>query len=283
MPTSCNSIADEIAALRADIAALDGRFALKSDLNNYIPKSDRNAIISEAVGKAYTQIYNAILAYIEGLFNPSDDLARRVSQLENQVGIILSQLTGVKDTANQALNLAKQAFSKPGIKGDKGDRGERGLQGIPGINGLRGDRGLRGERGLKGDKGDRGLRGERGLKGDMGLRGLPGLTGERGIEGIPGKPGMDGQRGIQGQRGERGYEGLPGRPGLKGERGERGERGLDAREDATLKRRLTAIENYINQLDAAGSKIVAAINRNNESLRGVKNFALGFLRIFNIF
>jgi hypothetical protein len=47
--SSCNSIASEIAALRADIAALDNKYVLKNDSNRYLLREEKEIIIASAV------------------------------------------------------------------------------------------------------------------------------------------------------------------------------------------------------------------------------------------
>ncbi|WP_016953539.1 hypothetical protein [Anabaena sp. PCC 7108] len=262
--SSCDEISGQIAALSAAVSALNGKFATKqeleevrNELNKYIPKSDRQNIISQAV----TEAYNSILALIQSLLGDKG-LEQRVSALENLMSTVLSQLTATKGIANQALALAKQALNmggKPGPKGDKGEPGKQGLQGgkgdkgIPGKQGLqggKGDKGIPGKQGLQGGKGDKGIPGKQGLQGGKGDKGIPGkqglqggkgdkgepgkqgLQGGKGDKGIPGKQGLQGGKGDKGEPGKQGLQGgkgdkgEPGKQGLQGGKGDKGERGL---------------------------------------------------------
>lgn len=116
--TSCTEISSELAALRADIAALNGRFALKSDLNQlenklnnkFITKGEKPQIIQASVAQAEQLILPAIgyaitqrLAPILARINAIDNLLKILGaglaklnpllQLLGNIGILLQLAT----------------------------------------------------------------------------------------------------------------------------------------------------------------------------------------------
>lgn len=112
--TSCSQISSEIAALRADIAALDGKFASKSDLDKYIPKNDRPNIIQSSVMEANDFIVPGIMAAIgiainglkpdiQNAVNIANSALSKAGDALGKAGTALSQITGL---AAQIVSLA---------------------------------------------------------------------------------------------------------------------------------------------------------------------------------
>ncbi|MBD2385068.1 collagen-like protein [Cylindrospermum sp. FACHB-282] len=243
--TSCSEISSQISALRADIAALDGRYVLQSE---------KSQLITESVNQSYNFIYPKSVAYIDqeingvtlalqaavlaiaalragfdvlkgvvnglqtslegffGIYGRVASLDQRVSLVENLQSRALSLFQTVKNTADESLRLSQRAYEVGALAKHIAEEALQkaripGPQGKPGLDGKPG---LQGKPGLDGKPG---LQGKPGLDGKPGLQGKPGLDGKPGLQG---KPGLDGKPGLQGKPGLDGKPGLQGKPGLDG-------------------------------------------------------------------
>ncbi|MDB9374305.1 collagen-like triple helix repeat-containing protein [Nodularia sphaerocarpa] len=198
--TSCNQIASEIAALRADIAAMQGQF---------IPKSDRGGIINESIGGAKNLIVPIIGTTVAAAIAPFPGAIAQAAALANQAAAAAAAAAAL---AKQAAAAAAAALAKLAaiaasiaailaalatlrILGARIDAVERGLSAlgadvsrilglllpiknaanqalsrsmIPGATGARGLTGATGARGLAGATGATGARGLQGIKGEDG-------------------------------------------------------------------------------------------------------------------
>ncbi len=112
--SSCSEISAQLAALSADIAALDGKFATKSDLDKYIPKNDRPRIIQASVMEANDFIVPGIMVAIgvavnglkpdiQNAVNLANGALGKAGDALGKAGSALSQITGL---AAQVVSLA---------------------------------------------------------------------------------------------------------------------------------------------------------------------------------
>jgi hypothetical protein len=95
--SSCDSISSEIAALRADIAALNNKYALKSELDQFIKKDDRPRIIQQSVASAEQLIIPAVMALVASkiaeAIGPIKILLAKFMPLLQLIGVIAQLLT----------------------------------------------------------------------------------------------------------------------------------------------------------------------------------------------
>jgi methyl-accepting chemotaxis protein len=68
--SSCNEISAQLAALAAAVAALDGKYATKAELSNYLNKNEKPAIIQQSVASAESLIIPAVIALITSRIAP---------------------------------------------------------------------------------------------------------------------------------------------------------------------------------------------------------------------
>jgi hypothetical protein len=252
--SSCDSISSEIAALRADIAALNNKFILKSDRPNIIQEAIQ-ALFPELAqlrqkigfvdGKAGDALGKAVQAG-----RTAGDAANKAGDAANKAGNALSKAAdalakyGALAAALAALGLSLGTLNVLGSRIDGIENGLSrlgsdlsrtlgvitGLQNRPGRKGDKGDRGDRGLQGVPGKVGEPGKQGVPGKNGEPGKQGVPGKNGEPGKQGVPGKNGEPGKQGVPGKNGEPGKQGVPGKvgePGKQGVPGKAGERGKD--------------------------------------------------------
>jgi Collagen triple helix repeat (20 copies) len=256
--SSCSEISSQLAALSADIAALNNKFALKSDLDKYLLKEEKPQIIQQSVATAEQLWILAIaagLVKVTELLRPEIEIAANIGKAASEVAGkalgIASKLAPLLPVLNVLLTLAAGGGILA-VLGGRIDAVESGLQALGNdvsrllgllrpvkitadtalatANTALNKKSIPGERGLAGAAGARGLQGERGLAGAAGARGL---QGERGFAGAAGARGLQGERGLAGAAGARGLQGERGLAGAAGATGLQGERGLSGAAGAT--------------------------------------------------
>ena len=214
----------------------DPKYALKTELNDYLSKTDATNNYAQKGWATQTFAYkNDLSTFIKKneisqyALTPGDANTRYVNKIEGQSFAQKSELSDyVKKTEiNQyasSTQLTPEQLEK--LRGPQGPKGEPFRYSdftqdqLNALKGPKGDTGLPGKDGkaftyadftpdqlelLKGPKGDKGIQGP---PGPPGKDGINGAKGEQGLQGPPGPPGRDGTKGEQG---------IPGPPGPKGE------------------------------------------------------------------
>jgi hypothetical protein len=214
----------------------DVKYALKTELNDYLSKTDATNNYAQKGWVTQTFAYkNDLDAFIKKneisqyALTPGDASTRYINKIEGKSFAQKSELSDyVKKTEiNQyasSTQLTPEQLEK--LRGPQGPKGEPFRYSdftqdqLNALKGPKGDTGLPGKDGktftyedftpdqlelLKGPKGDKGIQGP---PGPPGKDGINGAKGEQGLQGPPGPPGRDGTKGEQG---------IPGPPGPKGE------------------------------------------------------------------